>query len=78
MSRSKAQLIEQRQGQVEQLLHPDYFYRLIDGHRFFGYSPDWIDAKIKAGEIPKPVSLSDKPGSRGKGWFGRTILAWQA
>jgi predicted DNA-binding transcriptional regulator AlpA len=76
MPRSKQQLINQRQRQSEQPLHADWFYRLIDAHKYFGYSPTVISEKIKSGEIPPPVSLSDS--GRAKGWFGRVILEWQA
>lgn len=57
------------------LLHPDHFYRLCEGPRFFGYGPAWLDRLIKSGEIPTPVALSEK--GRARGWFGRTIIEWQ-
>lgn len=56
-------------------LLPDYFYRLSDGPKFFGYQLTVLTEKIDNGEIPKPVSLSDS--GRAKGWFGRTIIKWQ-
>lgn len=58
-----------------QPLNPDMFYRHSDGWRYFGYSISRLDDKIKTGEIPKPIPLSDE--GRAKGWFGRTIIAWQ-
>lgn len=61
---------------AEPPINPDYFYRLADGSKFFGYRPTTLDEKIKSGEIPKPITLSDS--GRAKGWFGRAILAWQA
>jgi predicted DNA-binding transcriptional regulator AlpA len=60
----------------ERCIHPDHFYRLTEGTLYFGYAPMTLDIKIKKGEVPRPVSLSDS--GRAKGWFGRTILAWQA
>jgi hypothetical protein len=66
----------QRSTQIEQPLYPDRFYRLTDAHYYFGYSPTILTVKIKSGEIPPPVSLSDS--GRAKGYFGRVILAWQA
>jgi predicted DNA-binding transcriptional regulator AlpA len=53
-----------------------HFYRLSEGPNYFGYSISRQEDKIKTGEIPRPISLSDF--GRAKGWFGRTILAWQA
>jgi hypothetical protein len=57
-------------------IHPDWFYRLSDGPKFFGYGPTTIDDKIRSGEIPPLVSRSDS--GRAKGWFGRVIIEWQA
>jgi predicted DNA-binding transcriptional regulator AlpA len=58
-------------------LCPDWFYRLVDPTRYFGYSPTQLDEKIRTGQVPAPISLSDS-GGRAKGWFGRQIIAWQA
>jgi predicted DNA-binding transcriptional regulator AlpA len=60
----------------ERRIHPDHFYRLTEGTLYFGYAPMTLDLKIKSGEVPRPVSLSDS--GRAKGWFGREILKWQA
>jgi predicted DNA-binding transcriptional regulator AlpA len=57
-------------------LHPDYFYRVYEAGSFFGYSNTVLHLKIESGEIPPPVALSK--GGRARGWFGRTIIAWQA
>jgi predicted DNA-binding transcriptional regulator AlpA len=57
-------------------IHADRVYRYADGPKYFGLGLSSIDEKIKTGEIPKPISLSDS--GRAKGWLGRTILAWQA
>jgi predicted DNA-binding transcriptional regulator AlpA len=56
-------------------LNPDFFYRKSDAWAYFGYRPTQLDEKIKLGEIPRPIDLSDT--GRAIGWFGRTILAWQ-
>jgi predicted DNA-binding transcriptional regulator AlpA len=58
-----------------QPINPDFFYRLHEGRKYFGYGPSTIEAKIQSGEIPAPISLSDS--GRARGWFGRTIIAWQ-
>jgi predicted DNA-binding transcriptional regulator AlpA len=57
------------------MLHPDWFYREAEGGNYFGFKPTQLAVRIKAGDIPKPVSLSES--GRSKGWFGRTIIAWQ-
>jgi hypothetical protein len=56
-------------------IHPDWFYRVYDGWKYFGYRNSILHLKIESGEIPAPIALSD--GGRARGWFGRTILAWQ-
>ncbi|WP_146101346.1 hypothetical protein [Bradyrhizobium sp. AC87j1] len=60
---------------VPPVLCPDHFYRLADGPHFFGYGPTVLAEKIETGEVPRPISLSNS--GRARGWFGRTILAWQ-
>ena len=57
-------------------INPDFVYRLSDGPKYFGFLPTALDQKIKAGEIPEPLSLSDS--GRARGWLGSTILKWQA
>jgi predicted DNA-binding transcriptional regulator AlpA len=57
-------------------LDPGQFYRRGEGWKYFGYKSTQLDEKIKSGEIPAPISLSDS--GRACGWFGRQILAWQA
>jgi predicted DNA-binding transcriptional regulator AlpA len=57
------------------VIFPDHFYRVSVAGKFFGYSPTVLHEKIRSGEIPSPVALSD--GGRARGWFGRTILQWQ-
>jgi predicted DNA-binding transcriptional regulator AlpA len=59
-----------------QPINADWFYRVADGHCFFGYRATTLAEKIASGEIPAPISLSDT--GRAKGWFGRVIIAWQA
>jgi hypothetical protein len=58
-------------------LHPDIFYRVHEAGPFFGYSNTVLHLKIQSGEIPAPIALSDAPKSRARGWYGRTILAFQ-
>jgi hypothetical protein len=57
-------------------IQPDFFYRLADGSKWFGYRSAQLFDAINKGIVPKPIALSDT--GRAKGWFGRTILAWQA
>jgi predicted DNA-binding transcriptional regulator AlpA len=57
-------------------INPDFVYRVSDGPKYFGFLPTALDQKIKSGEIPEPLFLSDS--GRARGWLGRTILQWQA
>jgi predicted DNA-binding transcriptional regulator AlpA len=76
MPANKQQLRQERRRQLEERpLHPDFFYRVSDGHKFFGYRSSALAEKIKTGDIPPPIPLSDT--GRAKGWFGRAIIAWQ-
>ena len=36
-------------------INPDFFYRLIEGPKYFGYQLTTQDEKIRTGEIPAPV-----------------------
>ena len=56
-------------------LNPDYFYRCSQGKAFFGYGKTQLRKRIAMGDVPPPVSLA--AGGKTKGWFGRTIIAWQ-
>jgi len=56
-------------------LHPDWFYRKAEAGVYFGFKPTQLDEKIAAGEVPKPISVTES--GRTKGWFGRTIIGWQ-
>ncbi|MDR3408980.1 MAG: hypothetical protein P4L68_10825 [Methylovirgula sp.] len=56
-------------------LHPDLFYRKMQALPYFGYGATQIDEKIKSGDVPPLVFLSD--GGRAAGWFGRAIIRWQ-
>jgi hypothetical protein len=58
-------------------LNPDWFYRVHEGSKFFGYANSVLHQKILSGEIPAPIALSDAPNSRARGWYGRTIIKWQ-
>jgi predicted DNA-binding transcriptional regulator AlpA len=53
-------------------LDPYQIVRLREGRKYFGYGPTQIDEKIKSGEIPAPIALSDT--GRAKGWTGRQII----
>ncbi len=57
-------------------IHPNQIVRLKDGPRYFGLSENRIYEKIKAGEIPAPMSLSAT--GRARGWLGSQILEYQA
>ena len=57
-------------------IHPNAIIRLKDGPTYFGLSDAQIQSKIKSGEIPAPVALSQT--GRAKGWLGRQIIEHQA
>ena len=57
-------------------LVPDQIYRPDEARFFFGYKATQLDEKIKAGEVPAPIPLSDS--GRAVGWLGSQIIAWQA
>ena len=57
-------------------LDPNQIVRFREGRKYFGYAHSQLDEKIKNGEIPAPISLSDT--GRAKGWTGRQIIKWQA
>jgi predicted DNA-binding transcriptional regulator AlpA len=57
-------------------IHPNEVIRLKDGPTYFGFGPTQIDAKIKTGEIPPPLSLS--ASGRARGWLGSQIIEHQA
>ena len=57
-------------------IYPDQFYPLCEGYKYFGYMPTQLALRIKQGLVPKPIPYID--GGRIKGWYGRTIIAWQA
>jgi hypothetical protein len=59
----------------QSVIHPDWFYRVSDAWKFFGYRNSVLHIKIATGEVPAPIALSD--GGRARGWFGRTIIKWQ-
>jgi predicted DNA-binding transcriptional regulator AlpA len=50
--------------------------RWKDGPKYFGFKRTVLNAKIRSGEIPEPMPLSDT--GRATGWLGRVILEWQA
>jgi predicted DNA-binding transcriptional regulator AlpA len=57
-------------------LHPDQIYRPSEARLFFGFRATQLTEKIKAGEIPAPMKLSDS--GHAVGWLGSVIIAWQA
>jgi predicted DNA-binding transcriptional regulator AlpA len=57
-------------------LHPNQIVRFCEGRKYFGLKHTQLDEKIKSGEIPAPMKLSDS--GRARGWTGRQILEWQA
>ncbi|MCK1570787.1 hypothetical protein [Bradyrhizobium sp. 174] len=75
LRRKKDQRQDRRRQLDEMPLNADFFYRLTDGWKFFGLKPTSLNEAIKTGKVPTPVALTDS--GRAKGWFGRTILAWQ-
>ena len=72
---SRALQKERREKLIESKINPDWFYRKADACRFYGLGPTELEKQIKAGNIPKPVKLTDS--GRACGWFGRDILEWQ-
>jgi predicted DNA-binding transcriptional regulator AlpA len=61
-----------KQPKSSEPLNPDHIYRLREGRRLFGYGPTQLAEKIKSGEIPPPMDLSET--GRAKGWLGRVII----
>jgi predicted DNA-binding transcriptional regulator AlpA len=57
-------------------IHPNEIVRLKDGPKYFGYSENMIETKVKSGEIPAPMALSAT--GRAKGWLGSQIIEHQA
>jgi hypothetical protein len=53
-------------------LDPNQIVRFRQGRKYFGYGPTQLDLKIRAGEIPAPITLSDT--GRAKGWLGQQII----
>ena len=42
-------------------INPDFFYRLIEGPKYYGYKLTTQTEKIKTGDIPAPVSCRIYP-----------------
>jgi predicted DNA-binding transcriptional regulator AlpA len=55
---------------------PQTLGKFCEARNYFGYQPTQLDEKIKAGEIPTPIPLSDT--GRAVGWLGSQIIEWQA
>jgi predicted DNA-binding transcriptional regulator AlpA len=53
-------------------LDPWQIVRFRDGKKWFGYGPTQLEEKIKSGEVPKPMRLSDS--GRALGWLGKQII----
>ena len=56
-------------------LDPHQVVRWHEGPKYFGYKLTQQDEKIKLGEIPAPLRLSDS--GKAKGWFGSQIIEHQ-
>lgn len=56
-------------------LDPNQIVRMSEGRKYFGYKHTQLDEKIKTGEIPAPIPLSDS--GRAKGWLGHQIIEHQ-
>jgi predicted DNA-binding transcriptional regulator AlpA len=54
----------------------DQIYRPSEARHFFGFKPTQLTEKIRLGEIPAPIPLSDS--GRAVGWLGSQIIEWQA
>jgi predicted DNA-binding transcriptional regulator AlpA len=57
-------------------LEPNEIVRWSAGPKYFGLKRTALNEKIKSGEIPPPMPLSDN--GRATGWLGRVIIEWQA
>ena len=66
---------EKSEKKLEEL-NPNQIVRVSDGTKYFGYKHTHLAEKIKSGEIPAPIKLSE--GGRAVGWLGEQILQWQA
>ncbi len=56
-------------------LHPAYIYRETEVVRISGFKHTALHQKIKRGQFPAPIKLSDS--GRATGWLGRELIAWQ-
>ncbi|MCJ9728987.1 AlpA family transcriptional regulator [Bradyrhizobium sp. PRIMUS42] len=52
-------------------MDPNEIVRTKNGRKVFGFGPTQIAKKIKLGEIPAPIKLSES--GRASGWTGRQI-----
>ena len=55
--------------------HLNRLYRLKDVEQFAGLKRTQISELMKAGEFPKPISLSDS--GRAVAWLEHELIAWQ-
>jgi predicted DNA-binding transcriptional regulator AlpA len=56
-------------------LDPNQIVRWKDGLKYFGYKHSALAEKIKSGELPRPIPLSDT--GRACGWLGSQIIEHQ-
>lgn len=56
--------------------HLNRLFRLKDVEQFAGLKRTQIAELIKAGEFPKPISLSDT--GRAVAWLEHELIAWQS
>lgn len=53
-------------------LDPHQIVRRCDGTKYFGFKHSALELKIRDGEIPLPIPLSEK--GRATGWTGQQII----
>ncbi len=56
-------------------LDPHQIVRRKDGPKYFGYKHAALEEKIRSGDIPMPITLSEK--GRATGWTGQQIIDHQ-
>ena len=56
-------------------LEPNEVVRKRHGYKFFGFKPTALNEKIRSGEIPAPIPMSDD--GRAMAWFGWQIIEHQ-
>ena len=56
-------------------LSPHEIVRPAQARKYFGFGHSQLSEKIKSGEIPTPIRLTDS--GRSIGWLGSQIIEWQ-